>query len=87
MIVWLNALSPITIGETTFSVDLIQFDLSDFDVILGMNWLHAYGAKIDCEDLKVILKDEKGRKVSFYGQREEKSYPLISAMKASTLLC
>jgi len=80
-------LVPITIGETIFPVDLIQFDLSDFDIILGMNWLHTYGAKIDCKDLKVILKDEKGREVPFYGQREEKSYPLISAMKASKLLC
>jgi len=49
--------------------------------------LHTYGAKIDCEDFKVILKDEKGRDIFFYGQREEKSYPLISAMKASKLLC
>jgi len=80
-------LVPITIGGTTFPVALIQFDLSDFDIILGMNWLHAYGAKIDCEDLKIILKDRKGREVSFYGQQEETSYPLISTIKASKLLC
>ena len=42
-------------------MDLIQFDLSDFDIILGMNWLQTYGAKIGCEDVKVILKNEKGR--------------------------
>jgi len=46
---------------------LIQFDLFDFDIILEMNWLHTYRAKIDYEDLKVILKDEKGREVFFYG--------------------
>jgi len=68
-------------------VDLIQFDLSDFDIILGMNWLRTYEAQIDCEDLKVVLKDEKERKVCFYGQREAKSCSLISAMKASKLLC
>ena len=62
---------PITIGGTTFPVDLIQSDVSDFDIILGMNWLYTYGANIDCEDLKVILKDEKGREVLFYGQSEE----------------
>jgi len=65
-------LVPITISGTTFPVDLIQFDLSDFDFILGMNWLHIYGVKIDCEDLKVILKDEKGREVFLYGQKEKK---------------
>ena len=52
-----------------------------------MNWLHTYGAKIDCEDLKVILKDEKGREVLFCGRREEESCSLISTMKASKLLC
>jgi len=59
--------------------------LYDYDIILGMYGLHTYGAKINCEDLKVILKDEKGRKVCFYGQREEKSCPLISVMKVSKL--
>ena len=52
-----------------------------------MNWLHTYGVMINYENLKVILKDEQGRDVFFYGQREEKSYSLISAMKASKLLC
>jgi len=28
---------PITIGETTFPEDLIQFDMSNFDIILRMN--------------------------------------------------
>jgi len=68
-------------------MDLTKFDLSDFDIISGMNWLHTYGAKINYEDLKVILKDKKGREVFFYRQREEKSYPLISVTKTSKLLC
>jgi len=66
---------------------LTQFDLSNFDIILGMNWLRTYGANIDCEDLKVVLKDESGREVCFYGQREEKSCPIISTIKASRLIC
>jgi len=45
-----------------------------------------YGAKIDCEDLKVILKDENEKEACFYGQIEEESCPLISAMKAKKLL-
>jgi len=59
----------------------------DFGIILGMNWLHTYGTKIDCEDLKVVFNDGKEREVCFYGQRQEISYPLISAIKASKLLC
>ena len=79
-------LIAITIGGTLFPGNFIQFNLSNFDIILGMNWLHTCGAKIDCEELKVILKAEKGREVCFYGQREEKSCPLISIIQASELL-
>jgi len=60
-------LVPITIGGIIFPKDLIQFDLSNFDIILVMNWLPTYGAKIDCEDPKVTLRDERGREVCFQG--------------------
>jgi len=52
-----------------------------------MNWLYTYGVKIDCKDLKVILNNDIGREVCFYGQREEKPCSLISTMKMSKLLC
>jgi len=44
-------LIAVTIGGAIFPGDLIQFDLSYFDIIFGMNGLHTYGTKIDCEDL------------------------------------
>ncbi|XP_021747555.1 uncharacterized protein LOC110713411 [Chenopodium quinoa] len=37
---------PISISEVKFLADLIEFDLNDFDVILGMDWLGKYEAKI-----------------------------------------
>ena len=77
---------PISISGIIFLRDLIQFDLSDFDIILGMNWLCTYRAKIDCKELKVILNDEKGREVCFFRKREEKLRSLISAMKASKFI-
>ena len=52
--------TPIAIGESTFPRDLIQFDLLDFDIILGMKFLRAYEAKIHCWNLKVLLAYEKG---------------------------
>jgi len=60
-------------------------DLSDLDIILGINWLHSYRAKIGCKDLKVIFNDDQGQEVCFYWQRGEKSCPLISTIKASKL--
>ena len=58
-----------------FPGDLIRFDLSDFDIILGMNWWHTYGAKIDCEDIKAILKDEKGEKYVSMGKERKNLIP------------
>jgi len=58
-------LISITVSETTFPVDLIQFDWSDFDIIFGMNWLHTHGAGIDYEDQKLILNDKKRERSVF----------------------
>jgi len=30
-----------------------------------MSWLCTYGVKIDCEDPKVISRDEQGREICF----------------------
>ena len=80
-------LVPNTIGGTIFLGDLIQFDLSNFGIIMRMHWLRIYADKVYDEDLEVILRDEKGETYVFYGQRERKTCPLISDMKASRLLC
>ena len=33
--------------------DLVVLDMSDFDVILGVDWLMKYRAMIDCHDLVI----------------------------------
>lgn len=48
---------PIVIAEHEFPGDLVQFDMSEFDIILGMDWLTVHGETIDCRDLKVTLKN------------------------------
>ena len=51
-----------------------------------MIWLCTYGIKVGYDDPKVISRDKQGRNM-FYGQREEKPYPLNSIMQPSELLC
>ena len=51
---------PIMIEKKRFLGELIQFDLSEFDVILRMDWLTVYRASINCRALKVILRNSKG---------------------------
>ena len=41
------------ISGTLFTVDLRIMDMSEFDVILGMDWLIAYRVVIDCERRRV----------------------------------
>lgn len=49
----------------TLRVDLIIFEMSDFDMILGMDFLSKYGAKIDCKKKKVKLSLDNGDKFAF----------------------
>ena len=39
---------PILLSNRVTLVDLVELDMLDFDVILGMDWLHAWFALIDC---------------------------------------
>ena len=39
---------PISFPNRVSNVDLVELDMLDFDIILGMDWLHAYSASIDC---------------------------------------
>ena len=41
------------ISGTLVTVDLRIMDMSEFDVILGMDWLTAYRVVIDCEHKRV----------------------------------
>lgn len=44
---------PICILHILLPCDLVKLDMIDFDVILGMDWLHAYYVSIDCRIRRV----------------------------------
>ena len=39
---------PLLLPNRVSYVDLVELDIFDFDIILGMDWLHAWFASIDC---------------------------------------
>ena len=39
---------PIMLHNIVNHVKLVELDMFDFDIILGMDWLHASFASIDC---------------------------------------
>ena len=52
-------------------VDLRVMDMSEFDVILRMDWLTAYRVVIDCERRRVIAYTKDGTRVIFQGDKHE----------------
>ena len=40
--------SPLRLPNRITYVELVELDMVNFDVILGMDWLHASFASIDC---------------------------------------
>ncbi|XP_074337220.1 uncharacterized protein LOC141674411 [Apium graveolens] len=67
----------------SFSDDLIPFELGEFDVILGIDWLSQHKANIDCREKKIVMFTEDNAKVNFQGQRQEKKF--LSILKAKKL--
>ena len=55
------------ISRTLLTVDLRIMDMSEFDVILGMDWLIAYGVVIECERRRVIAYTQNGNHMVFQG--------------------
>ena len=53
------------ISGTLLTVDLRIMDMSEFDVILGMDWLTAYRVVIDCERRRVTVYTQDGTRVVF----------------------
>ena len=59
------------ISETLLTMDLRIMDMSEFDVILGMDWLIAYGIVIDCERRRVTSYTQDGTRMVFQGDKHD----------------
>ena len=59
------------ISGILLTVDLKVMDMSEFDVILGMDWLTAYKVVIDCEHRRVTAYTQDGTRVVFQGDKHD----------------
>ena len=59
------------ISGILLTVDLRVMDMSEFDVILGMDWLTAYRVIIDCECRRVTAYTQDGTRVVFQGDKHD----------------
>ena len=59
------------ISGTLLTVDLRIMDMSEFDVIVGMDCLTAYRVIIDCERMRVTAYTQDGTRVVFQGDKHD----------------
>ena len=59
------------ISRTLLIVDLRIMDMSEFDIILGMDWLRAYRVVINCERKRVTAYTQDGTCVVFQGDKHD----------------
>jgi len=77
---------PIRMYGQLFLADLYKFTLTDFGVILGMDWLARYQAQINCPEQWITLKGPNGERIVLKGKAPRIGVRLITALKASKLL-
>ena len=56
---------------TLLTVDLRIMDMSEFDVILRMDWLTAYMVVIDCKSRRVTAYTQNSTRVVFQGDKHD----------------
>ena len=59
------------ISGTLLTVDLRIMDMSEFNVILGVDWLTVYRVVIDCERMRVTAYTQDGTRVVFQGDKHD----------------
>ena len=66
--------------------DLIPLPLTEFDSILGMDWLAAHQAHVDCMRKVVTLFTTEGERVCFVGEQRTLPSSIISTLTATKML-
>ncbi|XP_074296844.1 uncharacterized protein LOC141627498 [Silene latifolia] len=74
------------VGQVDFPVNLFEFPLDGFKVIVRMNWLGKYKETIDCHQKKVSLRGPKGIRVSYQGFIVRPKVKIIAAVTLKSYL-
>ena len=67
-------------------INLIPLGMSHFDVIIGMDWLSKFKAKIDCVSKAITFEKPKGGEMKLEGKKVIVTACFISVAKARQLL-
>ena len=59
------------ISRIFLTMDLRVMNISDFDVILSMDWLTAHWVVIDCDSRRITAYTRDGIRVTFQGENHD----------------
>jgi hypothetical protein len=76
----------VVVGDRCLPADWIVLGITDFDVVLSMDWLEQNYANIDCRSKVVTFAIPGLPRFCFYGDRCGRDIPMISAVHACRLL-
>ncbi|XP_062086510.1 uncharacterized protein LOC133792620 [Humulus lupulus] len=79
--------ASVRIEDRELLANLIELDIKDYDVILGMDWLARHGDTIDCKSKMVIFKTEDGGQFFFMGDMTGPRVLIITALEAQRMIC
>nr|GEV11596.1 putative reverse transcriptase domain-containing protein [Tanacetum cinerariifolium] len=77
---------PLRVGDDIRFVNLLSLEMSDYDIILGMDWLTEHQPTIDCDSKRVIFGDLNKPEFIYHGSRPGMPIKIISTLKARTLI-
>ena len=76
----------VSIGGYRLPADLILLDMTDFDSILGMDWLARHHAILDCRKKRVTFNLPGTPQLVFQGDRPTSPVSIISCLQAHNIL-
>nr|GFC68536.1 putative reverse transcriptase domain-containing protein [Tanacetum cinerariifolium] len=77
---------PLQFDDKIRAINALPFDMCEFDIILGMDWLIEHHATNDCRSYRVIFGDIHAPEFIYHGSLPGKSMQIIFALQARTLL-
>ena len=77
---------PIVVCGKIMCADLVELPMRDFDVILGMDWLHSCYACMDCRSRVVRFRFPNEEELVWEGYNCSRPSPLISNLQANKIM-
>ena len=71
---------PIKIGNSILYANLVEIEMCDFDAIIGMDWLNAHYAMIECHRKRVRFSLPNAKSFAFQGTPLSRIALMISTL-------